>query len=169
VSLKMLELVINIVCGYASFNLRHLTYELAFLANDPDNALIHASKRGEYMYARLLVYFADVHCCSEQPLYGAALNGHVNIAEMLIDCGADVLARDGILLPGAAYKGHAAVVKLLIQHKADVSSGNNLALRHAIDEGHTAVVQTLLQHGADISVHKDPLVLISRRTRILWC
>jgi ankyrin repeat protein len=83
---------------------------------------------------------------------------------MLIHAGADVQARDGVLLQNAAYKGHVSVVALLLEHKADVSVDNHLALRNAVQCDHCDVTELLLKHGAQIGAIKNLGILVSGGT-----
>ena len=79
----------------------------------------------------------------------AAQGGHVAVAQLLLQHGAD----DGeTALVSAALGGHEAVAQLLLQHGADVAAASNggvTALMYAAQGGHEAVAQLLLQHGAD--------------------
>ncbi|KAI4283448.1 MAG: hypothetical protein L6R38_002131 [Xanthoria sp. 2 TBL-2021] len=88
----------------------------------------------------------------------AALNGHIDILQRLLDTdGSDLDATDGkgdtALILGSKY-GYAKVVRVLLDKGADVNaqgrfSGN--ALQAASAEGHNQVVQILLDKGADIN------------------
>ena len=65
----------------------------------------------------------DVQC--RYKLHDAASNGHVDVAKVLIQNGADVNAVDEVKrtpLHGAAEEGHVDVAKVLIQNGADVNA-----------------------------------------------
>jgi hypothetical protein len=86
-------------------------------------------------------------------LHRAAISGHKDIAELLIDAGARIGAKSGGSTPlhYAAEKGHKEVVELLIAKGADVNAKNNrglTALRYAKQRGHTELVELLRKHGA---------------------
>ena len=59
------------------------------------------------------------------PLHRAALGGHAEIAEFLLDRGADILAVDAqsrMPLHHAAFEGHAACVQILLDRGSDVTA-----------------------------------------------
>lgn len=83
------------------------------------------------------------------PLHSAAAGRHLEIARMLINRGADVLARQaGEFTPlhSAAQNGQIELVELLLEHGADTqatSARGQTPLDLAHDKGHTAVVERL--------------------------
>jgi ankyrin repeat protein/cell wall assembly regulator SMI1 len=94
-------------------------------------------------------------------LHGAASEGHVEIAQMLLAAGAGVDAADTEwgytpLMEAAAY-GHTGMVRLLLSHGADAnarSGGRDTALmraaeRYEAEPEHLQTVQVLLAAGAD--------------------
>jgi ankyrin repeat protein len=93
----------------------------------------------------------------EGSLLYAVKHGHCEMAELLLDKGANVHAQGGHYgnaLYAASCKGHEAVVELLLDKGANVNTqgghyGN--ALQAALSEGHEAVVKLLLDKGADVN------------------
>ncbi|KAF1982386.1 ankyrin [Aulographum hederae CBS 113979] len=91
------------------------------------------------------------------PLYYMAMNGLLEIVELLLSKGANVNAQGGHYgnaLQVASYKGHSSVVELLLSRGADVNArggdyGN--ALQEASYKGHSSVVELLLSRGADVN------------------
>lgn len=92
------------------------------------------------------------------PLGLAAFLGHRDIAEFLLDAGADVNAMSRgenafTALTGAVAGGHAEVVELLVDRGADVNhryeGGTFAPLLSAAAEGDPRIVRLLLEHGAD--------------------
>jgi hypothetical protein len=49
ISLQLFELFINVTCGFTSFNLLHLTYEIPFLLANKHKILTAACQNGEYL------------------------------------------------------------------------------------------------------------------------
>jgi hypothetical protein len=93
----------------------------------------------------------------DTPLSMAAVQGHCEVVDMLLDNEADVNAqggRYGNALNAASLGGHEAVVKRLLDKGADVNAqggqyGN--ALQAASSGGHEAMVKRLLDKGADVN------------------
>jgi len=92
----------------------------------------------------------------ETPLHVAAEKGHVEIARLLLEHGADPNARDmyGVTpLHLATYWGHLDVVKLLLEHGADPNAkeklGGETPLYWAVQHKRTDIAKLLLKHGAD--------------------
>jgi ankyrin repeat protein len=97
------------------------------------------------------------------PLQIAVLKGHSWVVQILLEHGADVLAKthggggDSPLhlvfsLPRMA--GREAIIRSLLRNVADVSAKNNTGrtpLHHAVFQDSTNVLKLLLDHGADIS------------------
>jgi ankyrin repeat protein len=88
------------------------------------------------------------------PLHDAALNGHKDVAELLVAHGADVNAKNNNgstpLHLAASYKGHKDVAELLLANKAKVNAEDNKGqtpLHLAAAYGHKEVAQLLSQHG----------------------
>jgi len=95
-------------------------------------------------------------CCGT-PLHWAAFNGHLEVARLLIESGADI--NDGNRhserpLHWAAFKGHLDVARLLIESGADVNASDFEGLKplhFAAMEGHVEVVRLLIESGADVN------------------
>ena len=91
-------------------------------------ALLHLAAQGGYsaIVASLISRGAYVDCrdikFDATPLYMAAMNGHGETAEHLLNGGADADAKNGIgatPLHVAAHQGHADVIRILLKHGAD--------------------------------------------------
>lgn len=89
----------------------------------------------------------------------AALNGHLEVATILIQAGANVNARSFGGFTGttplmvASSQGHLDLVRLLIDRGADVKPIGPLggtAVAFAAFQGHLQIVRMLVDHGADI-------------------
>jgi len=88
----------------------------------------------------------------ESPLMMAALDGHLKIAETLIEKGADVNKPGWAPLHYAATKGHLGMIELLLENDAyiDAESPNkSTPLMMAAMYGTGAAVKALLAAGAD--------------------
>lgn len=91
-------------------------------------------------------------------LVRAALDGHTDEVQALLDKGVDVNAvdkRGSTALMVAAWKGHSDIVKLLLDRGADVNlkkgDDGSTALMVAALEGHSDIVKALLDKGADVN------------------
>ena len=98
----------------------------------------------------------------ETPLHVASRRGHADIAQLLLEHGADGNAKDGqnltpLHLP--SEYGHVKVVGILLEHGADTEAQGRLCrspLSKASSRGHVEVCRVLLEHGADVN-SKDVL------------
>ncbi|CAD0098231.1 unnamed protein product [Aureobasidium mustum] len=90
-------------------------------------------------------------------LYHAAIEGHGDVIEMLLQNKANVNAQGGPhgnALRAASHNGHYEVVKILLDHKADVNlpaADSITALRAAIVMDRQDVVRLLLERGANVN------------------
>ncbi len=119
----------------------------------------------------LLEHNVDVNLgnkVGETPLHVAAINGHTQIARLLVEHGADVSARrdycnwrSGNCVPTdtplheAAKRGHRQIASLLIEYGADVNAKDvtgETPLYNAAEEGQAKVVRFLIEHGANVNV-----------------
>ena len=100
----------------------------------------------------------DIYYDGSKALHVATLNGHVDVAKLLIQKGADVNAVDKYYrtsLHRAALKAYVDIAKLLIQNGADVNAmgnANRTSLHAAAGNGHIDVAKLLIQNGADMDV-----------------
>lgn len=90
----------------------------------------------------------------DTPLIEGARGGHLKVAEVLVDYGADVNLQGEAwytALHCAAAAGHVDLVKWLLDKGANVTlfRGHNTPLHSAAASGQLEVVRILLQHGAD--------------------
>ena len=87
----------------------------------------------------------------ETPLHRAALKGHLNVVDYLLEEGADVNANGGDSpLHWAVYGGHANIVSVLLSNGANVnaqSPGGWTPLRHAARRPDSPVFAALLAAG----------------------
>ena len=112
----------------------------------------------------------------ETPLHLTTRAGHIVLARLLIEYGADVAAqsKDGSTpLHLASECGHVDLTRLFIEHGADVaaqSKDGTTPLHRAIGQGHADLIQLLIEHGAYVgSRSKDgttPLHLASGRGHV---
>ena len=126
-----------------------------------DRELFAAAKAGNAAKVRQLLVasranleFRDAH--GYTALSWAAINGHKDIALLLLEKGAKVDNRDNIgatPLYLAASNGHVALVRTLIQNGAAINSKDNEGRAPtwtAAFEGHTELVEFLLEIGATV-------------------
>src|SRR6266849_5332770 len=91
------------------------------------------------------------------PLHLATEGAHVDVAQMLIERGADLSAQNkygNTPLHLALQHGHVDVAQMLIERGADLSAQNgigNTPLHLALQYGHVDVAQMLIERGADVS------------------
>ena len=135
------------------------------------SALPLAVEKGDVGLVKQLISLgADVNARSERrEFYGfkrtalqvAALNGHIEVVELLLAVDADVNTPADVdygetALQVAAASGHMEVVEMLLAAGADVNAPASVnykrtALQAAAELGHMEVVEMLLAKGADIN------------------
>jgi hypothetical protein len=145
-----------------------------------DEELLDAARNGDTARVReLLRKGANANAKDRggwTPLHWAAFWGHVDVAKLLLEHGADVNAKESVYdatpLHVAAATGHADVARLLLEHGADVNAkygDSDLTPLHvAALYGHADVARLLLERGADPSIrdkHGRTPLDIARATR----
>lgn len=123
------------------------------------------------------------HTCLEirnyeglSPLHLAVLQGHIELARMLLDAGADINAMDiksgQSPLMHAVENNKAGMVHFLIENGCEVNSqsySGNTALHSACGRGQVDTVRLLLKSGADSSLknyHNDTPVMVAKNKKI---
>jgi len=95
------------------------------------------------------------------PLHEAASRGHVGVACLLLDCGADVTAQDKRMwtpLHRASAEGHADLIRILFKRGGDVKALDNFGstpLHWASHRGQVEAARVLLECGADVIARAD--------------
>ncbi|KAL1122657.1 hypothetical protein AAG570_002984 [Ranatra chinensis] len=123
-------------------------------------ALLDAAKRGNLARVQRLVTPENINCRDTQgrnstPLHLAAGYNNVEVAEYLLENGADVNAQDkGGLIPlhNASSYGHLDIAALLIKYNTVVNATDKWGftpLHEAAQKGRTQLSALLLAHGAD--------------------
>jgi ankyrin repeat protein len=85
----------------------------------------------------------------EAPIIAASKSGSPEIVQILLEAGADPVARDNEPLRLAAASGNAAIVRLLLEKGAPASGTDNWPLRAASSSAFGEIVELLLEAGAD--------------------
>ncbi|KAF7979136.1 hypothetical protein HWV62_43369 [Athelia sp. TMB] len=99
---------------------------------------------------------AESHGAMTRPLLAALWEGHLEIAQLLFENGADPNVKEGFhgtVLHAASSLGYLEIVKLLLDNGANVNivgGFNGTALQAASMGGHLEVSQLLLSKGADV-------------------
>ena len=91
-------------------------------------------------------------------LVNALVEGHMEIAGILLANGADVNAQDADLILIASSEGHKEIAELLLEQGADANASDEYsgsALQTASSGGHVEIVELLLEHEADINASDD--------------
>ncbi|XP_053084895.1 tankyrase, TRF1-interacting ankyrin-related ADP-ribose polymerase b isoform X1 [Pangasianodon hypophthalmus] len=125
-----------------------------------DAALLDAAKKGCLARVQKLCTSDNINCRDTQgrnstPLHLAAGYNNLEVAEYLLEHGADVNAQDkGGLIPlhNAASYGHVDIAALLIKFNTCVNATDKWAftpLHEAAQKGRTQLCALLLAHGAD--------------------
>jgi ankyrin repeat protein len=131
------------------------------LPRTPTEALLQAADDGDVAKVReLLAAGVPVDGYVRYrltPLRGAVALGHLEVAQVLLEAGADLHTRDddgGTLLHAAAWSGNGAVVRFLLQRGLDVNAATKSGrtpLMAAAEEGHLEAARALLEAGADLN------------------
>ena len=147
---------------YARLRNRILAIELMLSLGAREDDLFDAVNAGDVARVQfLLARGADVnqHGLSGTPLHLAVSTGHVGIAVMLIDAGADLEAKgdpaDARPLHVAAYANQPEAARLLVERGADVDARDALertALSVASAYGYVELATYLLDQRADPNV-----------------
>lgn len=134
------------------------------MSTNTQKQIIKAAKAGDVAAVRLLLE-ADASLVGatdtdgSTPLHCAAWKGHTEVAELLLDTGADVHARNNndhwgdTPLHAAAHGNRRAVAELLIAKGADIQAKNssgNTPLKETQAHGATAVANLLKKQGATL-------------------
>ena len=137
--------------------------QIGFIKQGRWPALSISSYFGFYKCAQLLL---ENHADTEiqeleigTPLYHAALNGHLELCQLLLEHGANpnTLFVGHPILSESAAAGNLEIVKLLIEHGAEpnaTDSEDQNALQKASMKGDKALVAYLLDRGANV-YHED--------------
>ena len=131
---------------------------LDLLRGDP--ALLDAAKKGNLARVQKLLSPENINCRDSQgrnstPLHLAAGYNNLEVAEFLLENGADVNAQDkGGLIPlhNASSYGHLDIAALLIRFSTVVNATDKWGftpLHEAAQKGRTQLCALLLAHGAD--------------------
>uniref|UniRef100_A0A2R5LDL0 Poly [ADP-ribose] polymerase n=2 Tax=Ornithodoros turicata TaxID=34597 RepID=A0A2R5LDL0_9ACAR len=125
-----------------------------------DAALLDAAKKGNLARVMKLLTPENINCRDSQgrnstPLHLAAGYNNFEVAELLLENGADVNAQDkGGLIPlhNASSYGHLDIAALLIKYNTVVNATDRWGftpLHEAAQKGRTQLCALLLAHGAD--------------------
>ena len=125
-----------------------------------NSALLDAAKKGNLSRVQRLLTNENINCRDAQgrnstPLHLAAGYNNFEVAEHLLENGADVNAQDkGGLIPlhNASSYGHLDIAALLIKHNTVVNATDKWGftpLHEAAQKGRTQLCALLLAHGAD--------------------
>jgi len=132
-----------------------------------DTPLHYAAFCGLHDIAKILVieHPQDVNSQSvdnaSSPLHLASRGGHVDLARMLVERGADISAQknDGsTALHLASENDHVDLAWMLVERGADISAQKNdgsTALHLASENDHVDLARMLVEQGADISAQKN--------------
>ena len=150
---------------------------------DDDSTLLHhaASYGFERCVSVLLSYNVNVdevcqYYSGRTAMQLAVRQGYIEIANILIDFGADINFKDGLrgetALHIAAFNGYLQIMKMLLQRGAEVNAvatGSGLTpLMHACEYGNDDMVELLLDFGADVNVNTDQYAIAEFPTNALF-
>jgi ankyrin repeat protein len=172
----------NVLSHAARENDTHLIEYLLDCGIDLATADLHyalgdACYKGNFDVIKMLIELgADVnggdYGASENPLMHAARHGHLEIAQYLLENGADIEARSyegNTPLLFAAWEGQLEMIQFLIKKGADINSTNDMnwnALMQACLQGFYSLAKILVEKGSDVNlVDKEkgatPLMLVA--------
>ena len=104
---------------------------------------------GNLQVAEYLVeHGANIVTEKDDALKYAAFKGRLEFLRWLIDNGANIRVYGDYPLRAAASQGHFEVVKYLVENGADVHAGQDDALSAASEKGYLEIVKYLVEHGA---------------------
>jgi hypothetical protein len=130
--------------------------------------LHHCAKKGLTTSVKRLLSIRNINVNVKDdwrgytPLHDAALNGHIEIAGLLLQNGADVNAKNGrglTPLNWAARNGHIDILHLLVQNGANLEAQDDngwRTLHFAAYNGHLPFIQELIsRYHVDINARDD--------------
>ena len=135
------------------------------LPTTPEEMLLHAAEAGDIATVqRLLAGGLGADATLEEgenfaptALIAAAENGHLDIAKLLLEKGANANAIDAegwTPLMFAAQNGHSEMAQLLLARGAEINERDDdgwNALMLAAHRGHTQTVRLLIEHKANVN------------------
>lgn len=121
-----------------------------FHFDQSDHDLVKASMRSDFILVNELVSSKSYH----PDVLGMALDfavkvNNLQIADILINKGANINYFEGSPLASAAVNGNENFVRYLLGRGADIHAGEDVALCSAVGNGHEHIVKLLLKAGAN--------------------
>ena len=115
----------------------------------------------ELLYQHGAAVGGSIYPGSPSPLQVASEKGSTDVAQWLLDRGADAnsqTTRHPTPIHLAAANGHLEIVRMLLEHNVLIDAANHRGrtpLHVASHNGHVEIARVLLQHGADISAQDE--------------